>query len=49
MNNFGGSLSGPLVLPKLYNGRNKTFFFATYEGLRLPRQTLVTQNVPSLA
>src|SRR5262249_34347778 len=29
--------------------RNKTFFFGSYEGLRLPRQTLVTQNVPSLA
>src|SRR6202012_1058225 len=25
---------GPVWLPKLYNGRNKTFFFASYEGFR---------------
>ena len=31
---FGGSLGGPVVLPRLYNGRDKTFFFATYEGNR---------------
>jgi hypothetical protein len=30
-NNYGGNLSGPVVLPKLYNGRNKTFFFAIIE------------------
>ena len=29
---FGGSLGGPVVLGKLYNGRNRTFFFASYEG-----------------
>jgi hypothetical protein len=33
-NTFGGSLSGPLWLPKLYNGKNKTFFFIDYEGNR---------------
>jgi len=33
-NQFGGSVGGPVVLPKLYRGRNKTFFFASYEGLR---------------
>lgn len=27
----GGSLGGPVYLPKIYNGKNKTFFFATYE------------------
>jgi hypothetical protein len=26
-NNFGGTLGGPVVIPHLYNGRNKTFFF----------------------
>src|SRR5260370_673756 len=34
-NDFGGTLGGPVVLPKLYNGRDKTFFFFSYEGLRL--------------
>jgi hypothetical protein len=33
-NEFGGSFGGPVWLPKLYNGRNKTFFFAAYEGWR---------------
>ncbi|MGD1097748.1 MAG: TonB-dependent receptor [Bryobacteraceae bacterium] len=30
--NWAGSLSGPIVLPKIYNGRNKTFFFVASEG-----------------
>jgi hypothetical protein len=34
-NDFGGTLGGPLIIPKLYNGRDKTFFFFSYEGLRL--------------
>src|SRR5262245_40823502 len=28
----GGSLGGPLSIPRLYNGRNRTFFFVSYEG-----------------
>lgn len=38
-NNFGGTLGGPAVLPGLYKGRNRTFFFLSYEGQRnrLPR------------
>ncbi|MEJ7608395.1 MAG: Plug domain-containing protein, partial [Bryobacteraceae bacterium] len=33
-NEFGGSVGGPIVIPKLYNGQNKTFFFAAFEGRR---------------
>lgn len=33
-NDFGFTVSGPVVIPKLYNGRNKTFFFVSYEGFR---------------
>ncbi len=33
-NEFGVSSGGPLVIPKVYNGRNKTFWFAVYEGRR---------------
>src|SRR6185436_12808662 len=33
----------------LYNGRDKTFFFVSYEKLKLPRQTFINQSVPSLA
>jgi len=44
-NTFGGSLGGPVLMPKLYNGRNKTFFFFDYEGNRRrtsqPEQFLV--------
>ncbi len=48
MNDFGGFLGGPLSLPKLYNGHNRTFFFISYEGLRLPRESVLTMSVPSL-
>jgi hypothetical protein len=33
-NQFGATLSGPVVLPKLYNGRDKTFFLFSWESLR---------------
>ena len=33
-NDFGFTIGGPAVIPKVYNGRNKTFFFASYEGFR---------------
>jgi hypothetical protein len=49
LNDFGGSLSGPVVLPHLFNGHNKTFFYATYEGLRLAKETVLVESVPSLA
>lgn len=33
-NQFGASAGGPVWIPKLYNGRNKTFFFGAYQGFR---------------
>ena len=33
-NQFGFMVGGPVVLPKIYDGRKRTFFFGTYEGLR---------------
>lgn len=33
-NQFGATLGGPVLVPKLYNGRDKTFFFLSYEGER---------------
>jgi hypothetical protein len=33
-NQFGATLSGPLVLPKIYNGRNRTFFLFSWDSLR---------------
>ncbi len=33
-NQFGGVITGPVIIPGLYNGRDKTFFTGSYEGLR---------------
>jgi hypothetical protein len=38
-NQFGFELDGPVVIPKLYNGRDKTFFMVSYEGLRQRRES----------
>ncbi len=46
-NDFGASLGGPVVIPKLYNGHDKTFFFATYEGFRLPQSETIQNQVPT--
>jgi hypothetical protein len=47
MNDFGGTLGGPLSIPRLLDGRDKNFFFISYEGLRLPRETPILLSVPS--
>ncbi|WP_031500125.1 TonB-dependent receptor [Bryobacter aggregatus] len=48
-NNFGATLGGPITIPKLYNGKDRTFFFYSYEGLRLRTpQTAVNRAVPSM-
>jgi hypothetical protein len=47
MNDFGGFLGGPISIPHLYSGKDKAFFFMSYEGLRLPRQVPLITNVPS--
>lgn len=49
MNDFGVFYSGPVVVPHLYSGMDKTFYFLSYEGLRLPKQLTVIQSVPTLA
>lgn len=46
-NRFGGTVGGPIVLPKIYNGRNKTFFFTSYEGIRPITPSLETLTVPT--
>ncbi len=49
-NDFGFSVGGPAYIPKLYNGRNKTFFFLSWEFYK-QAQTVsgVYQTVPTLA
>jgi hypothetical protein len=48
-NQFGFTIGGPVVLPKLFNGRNKVFFFGDYEGFRRVQGTVLNGSVPSLA
>jgi hypothetical protein len=46
-NTFGVSLGGPVLLPRLYDGHDRTFFFADYEGNRLPHSTLGQYLLPT--
>ena len=48
-NEFGGSIGGPVLIPKLYNGRNKTFFFGAWEALRERSPRTNTLAVPTAA
>jgi hypothetical protein len=49
-NDFGGTLGGPVMIPGLYDGKDKTFFFFSYEGLRLVQpQEANTSYVPTVA
>jgi hypothetical protein len=56
-NDFGGTFGGPVLLPRFgegghqpgYDGHNRTFFFFSYEGLRLRLPKFALTNVPTLA
>jgi hypothetical protein len=47
--NFGFSLAGPVILPKLYNGKNRTFFFVTFEWYRLNQSDTSFMSMPTAA
>lgn len=47
-NNYGASLGGPVFLPKIYNGKNKTFFYFGWEGERFSQSQNAQSSVPSL-
>ena len=50
-NTWGGSISGPVRIPHVYNGKNKTFFLFGYEGIHdsRPRHDDTTNTVPTPA
>jgi hypothetical protein len=48
-NTFGGSLGGPVTIPHLYSGKDKTFFYVDYEGNRRRTSTPEQYLVPTLA
>jgi hypothetical protein len=46
-NQFGATLGGPVVIPHIYNGKNKTFFFLDYEGTRIRQASPYVESVPT--
>src|SRR3954453_23993630 len=48
-NEYGGYLGGPVWIPKLYNGRNNTFWFFDYEGLKQRQDQFAITAVPTAA
>ena len=46
-NLFGLTLGGPVYIPKIYNGKNRTFFFVDYQGGRYIASSTATSTVPT--
>lgn len=46
-NQFGGSIGGPVIIPHLYHGKDRTFFFFDYEGTRIRQAVPYTSTVPT--
>jgi hypothetical protein len=46
-NEFGGSAGGPVYIPGLYDGRNRTFLFGAYDGSRLRLGTTLLGSAPT--
>jgi hypothetical protein len=49
LNQFGFNVGGPVVIPKVFNGKDKLFFFADYEGKRVYQAQTFTSTVPIAA
>jgi hypothetical protein len=47
-NEYGANLSGPISIPGVYNGKNKSFFFAAYEGFHLTQAFNDNTQGPSI-
>ncbi len=48
-NQYGGTFGGPVVIPGFYDGKGKTFFFASYEGQRRQQGDVNVSIVPTAA
>lgn len=46
-NQFGGTVGGPVYIPKLYNGKDRTFFFSNFEGIRIRQEQFGRFTVPT--
>src|SRR5215467_7975067 len=49
LNQFGWNAGGPVMLPKIFNGRDRLFFFADYEGKRVRQAQTFLSTVPTAA
>jgi hypothetical protein len=47
-NEYGGNLSGPIVIPHVYNGKDKSFFFYAFEGFHLTQSYALSSQQPTL-
>ena len=47
LNQYGGRVGGPIVIPKVFDGKDKAFFFVNYEEFRLPEQQLRQRTILS--
>src|SRR5207248_11173158 len=47
-NQFGGMISGPVRIPKIYNGRDRTFFLFSWESYRQSTGTTSLTRVPTV-
>src|SRR5262245_10805697 len=45
LNQYGGRIGGPILIPKLLNRRDKAFFFVNYEEFRLPNQVIRNRTI----
>jgi len=46
---YGGTLGGPIIVPKLYNGHNRSFFFFGFQGDNASSAAIATDTVPTAA
>jgi len=47
-NQFGAVFSGPVLVPKLFNGKDKVWFLFSYAGERVRRLVSLTGSVPTV-
>ena len=48
-NQYGFSIGGPVYIPKVFNGRNRVFFFADYEGTKIRESSTTSNTIPTAA
>ena len=49
LNQFGANIGGPVIIPHVFNGKDKLFFFADYEGKRVSQAQTYISTVPTQA